>query len=329
MKSSVIYLVVMLFPVLILAKTKDLVVTPLGEFFRIEASSEHGFHHPFFLYVPKENVRIRSLLVAPNNTGSSLSEIATQIQDTMRKGLADAYIAERTRSILLVPAFPRPELEPPVYTHALSRSTLLVKDGPLQRLDLQLIKMIEAARTILANKYKIELKKKIVLTGFSASASFVNRFSFLHPELVAAAAVGSPGGWPIAPVSVFKGKALTYPVGVADLKNLIGKEIDLISLKKVSFFFFIGDKDENDSVTFRDSFSEEDEKIIMELFGKKPVDRWPRSEELYKSAAMRAVFKTYPGVPHEVNRSMREDVIDFFNKSMLTDSYSNPSTPQF
>jgi predicted esterase len=293
----------------------NLVVTPIGEFFRIEASPEHGFHHPFFLYVPAERVQAKTLLVAPNNT-SSLAELETQVEDALRKGFADAYIAERTKSILLVPAFPRPNIDPPIYTHALSRSALIVKEGPLQRVDLQLIAMIDAARNILKSKYKLELKQKVFLTGFSASASFVSRFSFLHPELVAAAAVGAPGGWPIAPVSKYKGQALSYPVGINDVKDLTGKEIDLKSLKSVSFFFYIGDKDENDSVTFRDSFSTGDEQIVMRLFGKKPVERWPRAKELYRDTGMQASFKIYPGIPHEVTRDMREDIIRFFDSVM-------------
>lgn len=295
---------------------KDLVVTPLGEFLRIESDPDQGFHHPFFLYVPVESIPKRNLLVAPNNTGSSLTELDTQIQDTIRRGFADAYIAERTRSILLVPAFPRPKVEPPVYTHALSRSALLVKDGPLQRVDLQLLEMIKASRALLKGRYGIELKNKVFLTGFSASASFVSRFSFLHPETVAAAAVGAPGGWPISPVSKFKGKSLSYPVGISDVKDLVGKDIDLKRLKSVKFFFYMGEKDENDSVTFRDSFSSEDEKSVMELFGNKPVDRWPRAKDLYTDLGMHASFKIYPGVTHEVTRDMREDVIRFFGSVM-------------
>lgn len=298
------------------ASAENLVVTSLGEFFRIEANPDQGFHHPFFLYVPVEGRQARTLLVAPNNTGSSLTESETQIQDTLRKGFAEAYIAERTKSILLVPAFPRPNVEPPIYTHALSRSALLVKEGPLQRVDLQLIAMIDAARALLKSKYKIKLRQKVFLTGFSASASFVNRFSFLHPEIVAAAAVGAPGGWPISPVSKFEGTPLSYPVGIFDVKDLIGKEIDLKSLKSVSFFFYIGDRDENDSVTFRDSFSTVDEQIVMRRFGKKPVERWPRAKELYRDTGMQASFKTYPGIPHEVTRDMREDVIRFFDSAM-------------
>jgi predicted esterase len=299
------------------AGAENLVVKQLGEFYRVGANSERGFHHPFLLYVPAERSRTKTLLVAPNNTGGSLTDLETQVQETLRRGFADSYLAERTKSILLVPIFPRPNVEPPVYTHALSRSALSVKEGPLKRLDLQLIAMVEAARSFLKSKHDIDLTQKIFLTGFSASASFASRFSFLHPEIVAAVAVGAPGGWPIAPVSKFKETTLSYPVGISDVKELTGKEIDLKSLRKVSFFFFIGDRDENDSVTFRDSFSELDEQIVMRLFGKKPIERWPHANELYRDSGLQASFKTYPGIPHEVTRDMREDVIKFFNSVVV------------
>jgi hypothetical protein len=174
--------------------------------------------------------------------------------------------------------------------------------------------MIEAARILLKKNYKIKLRPKIFLSGFSASASFVSRFAFLHPEIVAAVASGSPGGWPIAPSSEFKGKRLPYPVGIADTKELIGKEVDIKTLKNIPFYFFIGDKDENDSVPFLDSFSTEDEKLIFESFGKKPVERWPLSQVLYSGSGLNATFKTYPGVTHEVTLEVREDVIAFFSK---------------
>ncbi len=67
---------------------------------------------------------------------------------------------------------------------------------------------------------------------------FVNRFTFLHPDRVRAAAIGSPGGWPIAPVEKYKDKTLRYPIGVADLKTVAGKQLDLITLRKVPLFIF-------------------------------------------------------------------------------------------
>ena len=46
---------------------------------------------------------------------------------------------------------------------------------------------------------------------------FANRFIALHPEKVRAATIGAPGGWPISPVTEYKGVELYYPIGIADL----------------------------------------------------------------------------------------------------------------
>jgi poly(3-hydroxybutyrate) depolymerase len=40
-----------------------------------------------------------------------------------------------------------------------------------------------------------KLRPKIILNGFSAGAQFAHRFTFHHPELVAAVAAHSPGSW--------------------------------------------------------------------------------------------------------------------------------------
>ena len=68
----------------------------------------------------------------------------------------------------------------------------------------------------------LRFDKRVLIFGFSASGMFTNRFVFLHPDRVKAAAFGSPGGWAIEPVSSWKGFALPYPVGVSDFKAVSG-----------------------------------------------------------------------------------------------------------
>jgi hypothetical protein len=128
---------------------------------------------------------------------------------------------------------------------------------------------------------------------------------------VLAAAIGSPGGWPLAPSVEW-----TYPVGVSDVPALTGAEVDLAALRKVSLFLFLGDQDENDSVPFRDSFTAEDEALLMKQFGTTPVARWDASRRLYEAAKLRATFKLYPGVAHQISQEMAEDVEAAFAAAM-------------
>jgi predicted esterase len=294
------------------AKGTDFKVTKLGQLIRVDANPKRGFNFPFFLYIPENNLKTRSLLIVPNNSGSS-QDFESQIWQAERQALSEASVAVKISSILLVPAFPRPQIEPALYTHSLSRSALLVKDGPLKRVDIQLIKMTEMARELLKERYKIALREKFFLSGFSAAAMFVNRFAFIHPKLVAGIAVGAPGGWPLAPLKTFKDKTLPYPVGIDDIGEVAGDPVDFESLKKIPFFFFLGDKDENDSVVYRDSYTEADEKLIFSLFGKKPVERWPIAEKIYSEAGLNVRFNLYKDLGHETNQTVRDDVIKFFN----------------
>lgn len=188
-----------------------------------------------------------------------------------------------------------------------------MRSGDLKRVDLQLIKMIDTARSIIKKKVSKVLREKIFLFGFSASAMFVNRFAIIHPEIVGAVALGAPGGWPIAPVKEFGGEKLNYPVGISDLDSLTGSQVNLQKVAAVPMFLFLGENDENDSVVFRDSYTKENESQIFSLFGKKPAKRWPIAEKIYKDAGLNATFKLYPGIGHETNKEVHEDIVKFFN----------------
>ncbi len=58
--------------------------------------------------------------------------------------------------------------------------------------------------------------------------------------IVLAAAVGAPGGWPIAPVRQWQGHAFPYPVGVDDLSALACQDFKEKAYREVPHFFFMG-----------------------------------------------------------------------------------------
>ena len=302
-----------------LALSKE--ITIINQLLRVEANPKKGFNYPFYIYIPNLKPEDKSrLLIIPNNSGASDDSILFHDEAVMKESLKWRDLSEATSSILLMPVFPRPRYQADKktqaleYTHALDRDTLLVKNGPLKRLDLQLIKMSDEARRIVKNKTSRILPKKFFLFGFSASAMFVNRFTFMHPELVSAIAFGAPGGWPIAPAAQFQEKDLRYPIGIFDLEKLTGKKVDFESLKKVPFYIFLGSKDENDSVVYRDGYEVEDEDLIFSLFGKKPVDRWVIAEKLYKEAGLNATYLLYEGIGHGTTKAINGDIIKFFNE---------------
>jgi len=273
-----------------------------------------------------------TLLVVPNNTGfpSDAGELlrASAICELGFGAISGPLaIADGLGAALLMPPFPRTEQ---LYLQALTRASLKQDIEPkFNRVDKQLIAMIDDARAKLA-AMNYPVQPRVLMAGFSASGVFTNRFAVLHPERVLAAAVGGPGGWPIAPVRADRGKTLPYPVGIADLDNeeLGGQVVDLAALQRVHFLFLLGDGDTNDAVPCRDSFSNTQADLINSLFGtvgrecgkaaETVVKRWWAAQRLYNAAGLNAQFRLYPAVDHEMGMTpvMWNDVFETFRKAL-------------
>jgi dienelactone hydrolase len=290
-----------------------------SEIIRMEAKPAKGFAYPYYLYVPKAmreakgGKKTHTILVIPNNAGKLSDDFNVHEEDVKRKFKQNAQIVDRLGVALLTPVFPRPQTDWKIYTHALDRDAMTTGKKEFARFDLQLIAMIDDARAKLAGE-KLKFDERVLMLGFSAAGMFVNRFTFLHPKRVKAAAVGSPGGWPIAPAASFQEKPLRYPIGTGDFKTVSGEKFDLKNLRKVPLFMFLGAQDDNDSVIFRDSYEKEDEDLIFALFGKTPVERWEDSKKLYQDNKLNADFRLYPDVKHAVTKEMFDDIFAFFSK---------------
>ena len=289
------------------------------EILKVEPKPSEGFAYPYYLYVPKgmrgpEGLKKKqTLLVIPNNSGKLSDDFSVHEEDVKRRIKNNAVIADKIGVAVLIPVFPRPQTNWQIYTHALDRDVMLTSKKELARFDLQLLAMIDDARATFAAQ-KVKFDERVFVLGFSASGMFANRFTFLHPKRVRAAVVGSPGGWPIAPVASFNGKKLRYPIGTDDFRLISRRKIDMKNLRKVPLFVFMGSEDDNDSVIFRDSYEKEDEELIFELFGKTPVERWEISKKFYQDSKLNAEFRLYPNQKHSVTKEMMEDILAFFSK---------------
>ncbi len=133
----------------------------------------------------------------------------------------------------------RPESDWKIYTHALDRDAILQKDNPLERLDIQLVRMIEDARdTLLRLGYPI--KSRVLMTGFSASGTFTNRFSLIHPDRIYALAAGGLNGLLMLPVSKIDGTGLNYPLGTNDFHQLFKEPFDSSAFRTSQYFLWEG-----------------------------------------------------------------------------------------
>lgn len=129
----------------------------------------------------------------PNNTGKLDDDFAVHEADVLKRMSGVGSFASALKLAILMPVFPRPQSDWQTYTQALDRDTMMAKDAAYRRPDLQLVDMIDNARSML-RRDGLRFDKKVLINGFSAGGMFTNRLTFLHPERVNAAAIGSPGG---------------------------------------------------------------------------------------------------------------------------------------
>jgi pimeloyl-ACP methyl ester carboxylesterase len=290
-------------------------------FFRVrhfKADPANGYHADFYLYSsPAAEKAVRNghpatLLIQPNNSGTTSDDPAIHRKDAWWTGFGRSSLADDLGVILLVPAFIRPAEDWQIYTHALDRDALSTQRPDLVRIDLQLIQMIATARAAL-DREGVTTRSRFLLQGFSASGMFANRFAALHPDRVLAVATGSPGGWPLAPVSLYGNEALAYPIGVADLAELTGAAFDSVAYQAVPQLIVMGSLDDNDSLDFRDGWDEVPAALVDRLFGADPLSRWPNAEALYQAGGANARFVLVEGVGHD-RRQLQEYSTEFFRE---------------
>jgi len=285
---------------------------------KISANSKKRFNFPYYLFVPRAmdpNKGIH-ILVESNNTGRCSDDF--EIHDRSARRLAESShahkMAEKLRVPLLVPVFPRPQSQWRMYTHSLDEETLLLKTGPLKRIDLQLIEMIKDAQELL-KRNNVEVKNKVFMHGFSGSGTFSNRFAILHPGIVRAVASGGVNSIPTFPTGQWRDTTLPYPVGIADLKEIADIDFDENAYKKVSQYIYMGYMDRSDTTDwkrYKDAYDVEHAKLIRTLIGAEMPKRWKVSQSIYKELQIPAQMVTYNGTGHRIRSEMIDDIVEFF-----------------
>lgn len=289
----------------------------------IDANPDAGFHYPYFLYAPTRRVDAAPtpILVEPTNTGTATDEFERHLEAAERT-IADGIgreIADGLLSPFLVPAFPRPRQEPvdaDHYVHQLDETTMGIEGGELERVDLQLLAMVEDARDRLEGRgYAVD--DGIMLNGFSAAGNFVDRFTALHPEEVRSVTAGGLNGMPILPIEETDGHRLDYHIGVADLEELTGDPFDLAAFREVDQFLYMGELDNNDTIPFDDAWTDDElRETALAVYGHDiQRERFPFCKAVYDDVDADAVFRSYEGVGH-TPRPARMDLLEFHERSL-------------
>ncbi len=283
---------------------------------RVSTDLTDGFAFPYYLLIPHgiDSNKPIHLLVEPCNTGAgdNFKRLDRKVKAFIEASHA-TIIARKLKIPLLVPVFPRPGGDQwRLYTHALDRDTLLLKEGGLRRIDLQLIKMIDHAQRLLRHN-NMKMNEKVFMNGFSASGTFTNRFAILHPTVVRAIATGGVNCIPTFPTDQWNDTTMRYPVGIADIKEIADIEFDEVAYKKVSQYIYMGALDDNDTVPYRDGYDEMDAELVKKLIGAKMMpDRWDVSQSIYKALEIPAQFVTYENTGHQIKDEMIDDIVAFF-----------------
>lgn len=142
----------------------------------VAADPAKGFHWPYYLVVPSAPVTPTFLVVEPNNSGTGKDDPQfhqERARTAITRRASDASF-RKLGSPYLIPAFPRPMTQWKFYTHALDRDTIQSREPGLERIDLQLIAMIQDARRLLSAS-GIRTEAKIFLWGYSAAGAFTIR----------------------------------------------------------------------------------------------------------------------------------------------------------
>lgn len=300
---------------------------------RVEADPEAGFEYPYYLYSPKRRSDATTpVLVESNNSPRPTDEYDAhlrEVENKMERGLG-RHISDELTAPLVMPVFPRPVSDPVDWTHSIQQldlETMRIDGGPLERIDLQLLHMVEDARRRL-DEAGHGVGEGIMMNGFSGSGSFANRFAALHPEEVISVTAGGINGMPILPYSEVEGNPvsedetfpLVYQVGVANLEDLTGKPLDRDAFRDVKQFLYIGGNDHNDPLPYPDVFTGKDVRLAALLaYGDRiHEDRFPRASKAYDDFGADAVFRVYEEAGHTPEPAV-SDVVEFHRRVLAGD----------
>jgi pimeloyl-ACP methyl ester carboxylesterase len=299
----------------------------------IEADPEAGFEYPYYLYAPETTRDSAPILVEPNTSRLPSDNYDVHLKEAKREikeGLG-RHLSNELAVPIVKPVFPRPAGDPVDWTHSvqkLDRETMQIEEGPLRRVDRQLLSMVEDARRRL-EKAGHTLREGLMLNGFSASGVFASRFAALHPKKVISLTAGGVDGMPLLPFSeiatrhpVVDGDAypLRYQVGTAGIEALTGAPFDRDAFREVRQYLYIGGQDENDALLYPDAYTSQEIRMAALLAYGADVheQRFPRAKAAYEEIGAEAAFRIYEGAGHSPSPAA-SDVIEFHRRALSGD----------
>lgn len=335
----------------------------------IPAMPEKGFHWPYLLLIPNREhmaanlAHRRHLLIDTINVGTSFSLDETIVRGKdfiTHLGYPSLAAAHELWSPVLMPLFLRPFIALPsqedgewntLYTTGLDRDSarlhLNLQDPNRRqdilarfaahnldakdfvRPDLQLIAMIDHALAYL-NPQGFNLERKVFLHGFSASGTFTDRFTALHPERVRALASGATLDDMILPLAEYRGEKLIFPIGVYDFAEITGRPFSLPRHNQVARLIYMGEADPANALPYNDSYGSRERQIITDLWGVEVLPRARQLIELYGKSGGEGMFILDRGIGHASSPAMQQYIVQFLraNRDGDTPVYFLPTNSE-
>jgi len=299
----------------------------------IEKNESAGFNFPYYLYSP-QNVREKPLLVEPVNSGGCDDDFQVDLDagERLISGGVPRQISDELRIPLLIPVFANP-CEGEFwdrFIQTLDTETMHIESGRFERIDLQLLRMIEDAQKRLASD-GIDLPEEIMMNGFSASGNFVNNFSVLHPDRVASVTAGAINGMATLPKKEAMGRTVNYQIGVADIDELTDSPFNKQAWREVPQFCYMGEDERSpndDTLPYRDVWSEEQAQLARTVYGDNmQSERMVYSEAVYHGANAPGRFEVYDNTGHTYSDQIINDVISFHRRHNQIESGNYTRTP--
>lgn len=299
----------------------------------VEARPEDGFNYPYYLAEP-ESYRDGDapLLMEMNNGSQRISfeeEKARAENQVAHLGHQGAWLSEKLGVPYLKPVFPEPDGNPVDASHQtslLDRSTMLLDETDLARIDRQLLAMAEHVRgAVLPDQV---LHEQVMFGGNSSEGVVAERMATMHPRSILAATGSGLNGIVTLPQAELGGHTLKYPVGTADFEAILGRPYDPEAHASVNKFYIQGGEDPKNRLLMENGLNRnnwDDEQVYdaaRAVYGADMVaDRFPRCYLAFRKAGVSAQFRVYPEMTHDPSPASH-DLLEFYERSIAGEDVS-------
>ncbi len=253
----------------------------LSQLLYVEPNKQEGFNFGYFIKIFNREKSNKIQLIGEGNNCGVVNSTDEAYRKTLWEIEYNGLVCKKLQaklesSAIIIPCFTRPMSSDgghDIYTHMLTSQAIKTNVELIKRVDKQFANMIKNAKNVLSDLGFV-VSDKIIMTGFSASSKFAQRFALLYPEMVSCVIAGGISAISCLPVKEFNGEILNYPLGVNDYQDIMEKQFDKETYENIKQFLFMGDLDENDPVTYDDCFTKEERRIIYGIFDENIQKRW-------------------------------------------------------